>query len=128
MPRFGRGNSFDRKMVLPSATDFFLGEKVGKTPLRGHPLKSPILRGLPNQLIFPIDRHTLEENIQRLPRSPATLSLLEHGTFASECLVRVCSAPKFAVRYVSGNYLQVWRPMVCGPAGAVCLDRSVGEV
>ena len=68
MLRCGRRDLSDRKLVLPSATDFFLGEKVGKTPSRGHPLTTPLLRESPIVRAPFTDRHALEENIQRLPR------------------------------------------------------------
>ena len=55
---------------------FLLPEKSPKGHLRGHPLDIPVFTGAAQSARFSIDRHALEEMIQRLPRSPATAQFL----------------------------------------------------
>ena len=61
-----------------------------QSAVKGTPRDTPDLRESHTFLALSNDRHAHEENIQRLPRSPATWRSLALSDFASGCLVRGC--------------------------------------
>ena len=115
VPRCGRQDesAFWR---VQSPTGNFCTDKSYQKPLRGHPLKTPFLRGRTTNAQFCF-RHDGNEWANHLPRSPAPAAVKSVAAFALECLVLQVLQASPPSRHTGGK-LQFFVALLFSGSGA----------